>query len=282
MKMMWIKSLFISGYLSLAFVTLAWAGYQALQTSSPALLLLSLTALPICAFMGWLFLGNVPRTSANIPQLTLPTIVVSVAAAYQGVAEALPIVPVVAALLVVGALLYVFWYSRFGDRSQSELKLGEKLPQFELQYPDGTTFHSNDSQGQAGLFIFYRGNWCPLCMAQIKEVAAQYQQLELRGVKTYLISSQSHANSEDLAKRFAVSFNFMVDVDNAAAKALKIDAVGGTPAGLQGLGYDSDTVMPTVLMTDAEGKIIFLDQTDNYRVRPEPETFLQILDGKLA
>ena len=119
-------------------------------------------------------------------------------------------------------------------------------------------------------------------MAQIKEVAAQYQQLEQRGVKTYLISSQSHANSEDLAKRFAVSFNFMVDVDNAAAKALKIDAVGGTPAGLQGLGYDSDTVMPTVLMTDAEGKIIFLDQTDNYRVRPEPETFLQILDGKLA
>lgn len=282
MKMMWIKSLFISSYSALAFVILVYAGYQGWTMLSPALMLLSLAALPIVAFMGWLFLGDVPRTSANIPQLTLPTIVASVAAAYQGVTEALPIVPVVAALLVVGALLYVFWYSRFGDRSQSELKLGEALPEFELQYPDGTAFHSNDVQGRPGLFIFYRGNWCPLCMAQIKEVASQYQELEQRGVQTYLVSSQSHVNSKDLAQRFNVNFNFMVDVDNSAAKTLKIDAIGGTPAGFQGLGYDSDTVMPTVLMTDAEGKIIFLDQTDNYRVRPEPETFLQILDGKLA
>ena len=36
--------------------------------------------------------------------------------------------------------------------------------------------------------------------------------------------------------------------------------------------------MPTVVITDANGKIIFRDLTDNYRVRPEPETFLKILD----
>ena len=37
--------------------------------------------------------------------------------------------------------------------------------------------------------------------------------------------------------------------------------------------------MPTILITDAGGKLIFADLTDNYRVRPEPETFLKILDG---
>ena len=43
------------------------------------------------------------------------------------------------------------------------------------------------------------------------------------------------------------------------------------------LGYDPDTVLPTVIITDASGKIIFVDLTDNYRVRPEPETFIQVL-----
>ena len=37
------------------------------------------------------------------------------------------------------------------------------------------------------------------------------------------------------------------------------------------------TVMPTVVVTDANGTIVFSDQTDNYRVRPEPDVFLAIL-----
>ena len=43
------------------------------------------------------------------------------------------------------------------------------------------------------------------------------------------------------------------------------------------LGYESDTVFPTVLVLDALGVIRWVDQTDNYRVRPEPDTFLPVL-----
>ena len=279
MNSMWIKSFFISTYLTLAFGTLFGAAVQAWLTSSVAYTALGMTALPISIFMTWLFLGGVSRTSANLPGVIVPTVLAGAITGYLGLIgqQALPIV--VSAALVVGALLYVFWYSRFSGRQQSPLQQGKTLPDFQLQYPDGREFKSSDSFGKPGLFIFYRGNWCPLCMAQIKEVASQYQELEKRGVQTFLVSSQSHNNSEGLAKRFKVNFNFMVDVDNNAAKALKIDAIGGTPAGLQGLGYDSDTAMPTVVMTNAEGKVIFLDLTDNYRVRPEPETFLAVLDG---
>jgi len=53
----------------------------------------------------------------------------------------------------------------------------------------------------------------------------------------------------------------------------------GLPFGFQVLGYDSDTVMPTIIITDKNGKILFADLTDNYRVRPEPSTFLKVLDG---
>jgi hypothetical protein len=35
--------------------------------------------------------------------------------------------------------------------------------------------------------------------------------------------------------------------------------------------------MPTVIVTNASGTILFTDQTDNYRVRPEPDIYISIL-----
>lgn len=52
----------------------------------------------------------------------------------------------------------------------------------------------------------------------------------------------------------------------------------GLPLGFEVLGYEKDTVLPTLLITDAKGKIIYSDQTDNYRVRLEPDTFLSAVE----
>jgi len=68
----------------------------------------------------------------------------------------------------------------------------------------------------------------------------------------------------------------MVDELNQAASLLGIDAKHGTPKGMEVLGYDSDTILPTAILTDQNGTILFTDQTDNYRVRPEPDTFLRV------
>jgi hypothetical protein len=38
--------------------------------------------------------------------------------------------------------------------------------------------------------------------------------------------------------------------------------------------------MPTVIITDPDGTILFADETDNYRVRPEPGLFLEIVRGQ--
>jgi hypothetical protein len=57
---------------------------------------------------------------------------------------------------------------------------------------------------------------------------------------------------------------------------LNIFAKNGLPAGIQVLGYDSDTVMPTVILTDEKGKIIHSDLTSNYRVRPEPADLIKL------
>jgi len=155
--------------------------------------------------------------------------------------------------------------------------VGARLPELELY--DGQGQPVTPTDGKYALYMFVRGNWCPLCMAQVREIADQYRALEQRGVEVFLISPQPEANTLALAKRFKVPIRFCVDQDGRLARQLGIEHLGGTPFLMGALGYDADSVLPTVLITDPNRTIIFADLTDNYRVRPEPSTFLAALDA---
>lgn len=185
------------------------------------------------------------------------------------------------ALAAGGLLLYLgydLWYSKLPTRS-SRIEVGALLPAFRVQTPEGAPQSSEALAGSPALLLFFRGNWCPLCMAQIEEVARMYRELSERGVKLWLISPQPPGHSARLAERFDAPMDFYVDPGSEAAKALGIAHASGVPAGLQVLGYDGETVLPTVVITDREGKVVWKDETDNYRVRPEPETFLRVLEA---
>jgi len=225
-----------------------------------------------------LTLRPAPRTSENLPLLLFVTAVgVLVAGWEQFIVEASGWAPTIVAL-VAGAifLLYVFWYSRFGRFDSSSLMVGGKLPEFSLSDLAGNSFNSSSLAGSPAAIIFYRGNWCPLCMAQIREIADRYQDLAAMGIKVLLISPQSDDHSRELAERFAAPMTFLVDEGNQVAEQLGLAVRNGVPIGMPG-NYAPDSVMPTVVVTNANGTILFSDQTDNYRLRPEPDMFLAIL-----
>ena len=117
-------------------------------------------------------------------------------------------------------------------------------------------------------------------MAQIKELAQQYRQLVLSGIKIVLISPQPERITENLAKRFNVPFIFLADKGNKSAGMLGLNHKSGLPKGLELYGYNSDTVYPTVIVTNKTGKIIYLDETPSFRNRPEPKQYLNILLNK--
>jgi len=271
------KSIFISLYLTLMSVgslRAIWLMSDAVTRLQGSWILLAL--LPAVGFFAWVFTFNVARTGRASVVMWGPGVVALTGAAITGALNTEATFWIVGVGLV-GALVYIRWYSRFGGRNDSVLQVGAKLPPLNLNDEQGNPVNTAD-MGAPLLLLFYRGNWCPLCMAQIREVAARYQDLEKRGVQVLAISPQPETHSADLAKRFQVNIRFCVDRDNRVARQLGIFAKNGLPMGLQALGYDSDTVMPTVVMTDANGQILFADLTDNYRVRPEPDQFLAIFD----
>ncbi len=256
----------------------AWSAYQ--LVSRPPSLGWAGLALATWPFVLWIsrlmLLRDRARTSSSLPVLAACGALGAALALYDAFRQMyLSVSAVLASAAFVGFLFYDFWYSRLSRQPSVALAVGDVLPQFVLQTPAGKRVDSAAWRGHPTLLIFYRGNWCPLCMAQIREIAAQYTRLAAYGVKIILVSPQSHGQSAALAKRFEVPFEFLVDVDNAVARQLQIDAPDGVPAGMP--GFEVDTVMPTVVIAGIDGRILFCDQTDNYRVRPEPATFESIL-----
>ena len=271
-----LKSLFISGQITLAVGSVIVAVWLTAGGNlwAPALLL---PAVPLLVFLGWLFLGQPARTSANLPWVFWPTLAGTLLVLVLFVlGHACGLMTTLAVLNLIGVHLYIRWYSRYEQRAPV-VQLGEPLPPVSFTNLDGNVITPNSFAGQPVVLLFFRGNWCPLCMAQIREVAAEYQSLQEKGVRVALVSPQSHKQSAELAKQFSVQFDYLRDDDNQAAKVLGIIDAGGTPAGLEALGYDRDTVMPTVLILDGEGRLIYQHLTDNYRIRPEPSLFIQVL-----
>jgi peroxiredoxin len=219
------------------------------------------------------------RTSAHFPTLNVIALAGVGLAGYAAYdRHAGPAAPVLALAGWIGFMLYAYWYSSFGGRKPSaSLRVGFPLPAFTVKAADNRTVTSAEFVGKPAILIFFRGNWCPLCMAQIKELVGRYKDIEALGVRIALISPQPHVNTQDLAKKFGVAFDFLTDPGAKAARMLGINHSHGLPMGMQMLGYDSDTVLPTVIITDKDGKVMWTHETDNYRIRPEPDVYLEVL-----
>ena len=231
--------------------------------------------LPLVLFMSSLVLIKRARTGRN-QYLMLALAVIGTVISFIGFES--PASWYALFLGLIPSFVYIFWYSRFDRSAPTPIALGATLPSFELYDGDGNLVAP--TPGKHGLYMFIRGNWCPLCMAQVKEIASDYRELEARGVEIFLISRQPAANTRSLARRFDVPIRFCVDDEGELARRLGIEHIGGVPFLMDTLGYDSDSVLPTIVITDPSRKIIFVDLTDNYRVRPEPSTFLAALDAQ--
>ncbi len=273
-----VKSVFVMAFFALLTVvsiqavihlgggfSLGWLG--ALLASAPMLLVL-----------GLLMLGRkLPIDQARLTPVSLTTTSGALLAAFDWIFRAGSLAAAsMAGLCLAAYATYQFWYSRL-DRSASRIENGQPLPEFSALNLDGKPVYSRDLLGKPALLMFYRGNWCPFCVVQVKELAAAYRELGDRA-RIVLISPQPARKTRKLAVRFDVPFDFWVDTDSQAATVLGINHDQGLPAGMQALGYDSDTVLPTSIVLAADGTVLNVDETENYRDRAEPGFLARVLE----
>lgn len=229
---------------------------------------------PMLGFMIYLAKANVSSTSRYMPVQLISALAGSLLVLTNPAT-----IPALYALGVglCGVTLYVFWYSRLNRATSDALQIGKQLPAFTLKNTDGKDVGLQQLQGTPALLLFYRGNWCPLCVTQVRELAGQYQKMAERGVQVCLISPQNQEETIKLAKRFDAPMQFLIDEGTQLAQALNIVHHDVVPPGL-GVA-DPDSVYPTVVITDSDARIAWIDTSDNYRVRPDPAQYLPLIES---
>lgn len=275
-----LKSLFIGSFIMLTLAVsgyAAWVLYRGADTWAWVGVLP--TAAPFALLIGRIMMfQDLARTSGRLPWLSLLGAVGWGMAAWAGYRSGTDLAALgLATVDGLGVWLYTYWYSRNGRQGGQKIRVGALLPDFTVTDTDGRAVTSAQLTDKPAILLFYRGNWCPLCMAQIKELVGRYREISALGVRLALISPQPQDHTLALARKFGVDFDFLTDEGNAAARALGIEHPHGLPMGMQMLGYDSETVLPTLIITDPNGKVAWMDETDNYRVRPEPDVYLDLL-----
>ena len=186
------------------------------------------------------------------------------------------------ALLLVSSVCLIRLSLEFfvGSRLSTQKIVQTRLPDTKLESSRGQV-SVRDVLRSHSLFVFFRGTWCGYCMAQIKEIHLQQQKFRELGIQIYLVSNQSLDHLQKTEGLYPESFTLLSDTSLELAKQLNLVHKNGTVLPARGT-QSADTIFPTVLLTNSEGEIIEVFQTENYQVRPDPAKYLKRFKHFLA
>ncbi len=173
----------------------------------------------------------------------------------------------------------LFWLKLvvFGGRPLPEvLQVGQPLPDFEAVDERGARMRASELKGTPVAMLFVRGNWCPFCSKQVKNLTAYYRDIVDIGAKLIFVTPKPLETTRRVAEFFNVEFDFWLDEDHAVAKRLGLLIEAGVPSSYQD-EYGEDTLWPVAIVVDKEGVIRYAKMSKRISDRPDPRELLSEL-----
>ena len=169
------------------------------------------------------------------------------------------------------------------------LPVGSQAPEFELTDAHSRLTRSTDLLMRGPLIIiFFRGRWCPYCIATLESWQRVYPEVHRYGASRVAVSPQTLKQSSLMADQYKLSFPVLSDPGNKLAKQFRV--AYQLLADLQELnrrifvnlefinGHKSwELPMPATFLISYEGKILFAEACADYTRRTEPNHVLNVL-----
>lgn len=188
---------------------------------------------------------------------------------------------IVIGVLAATLLLGLAWLKTRGQRpTPPQLQPGSPLPDFGAVDEDGNPVRSTALRGAPAVILFVRGNWCPFCNAQVKELTQHYRDITDIGARLILITPKPLETTRRVAAFFEVEFDFWLDENLSITRQLDLLQEGGVPQSYDE-EYGRDTIWPTTLVVDAAGVIRYSELSRHISDRPDPKVLLRELRSTL-
>lgn len=173
--------------------------------------------------------------------------------------------------------------------AQRILSAGALAPDFELLDANGKLVRSPDLRVHGRFVVsFYRGRWCPYCIAQLEALQRIWPQITATGASLVAISPQTQRQTSFAAEQHHLKFPLLCDAGNRVAK--KFGLVYAVPEELKQQYQRSfvnlpfcngdqswELPLPATYVIEPDGKIVFAEAHADHTRRMEPEDLLTVL-----
>jgi peroxiredoxin len=148
--------------------------------------------------------------------------------------------------------------------------VGALAPDFVTTDADGHEFRLSEQAGAPILLKFYRGYWCPYCVAELAQLDGVAKDLAALGVKLVAISSDRVDELQSFKQKHAWAITLLADPSLAVHRLYNVQHRSFAPK----RGPFRETAIPTTVLIDAEGRVVWLRQAADFRVRPQADIVL--------
>jgi peroxiredoxin len=169
-------------------------------------------------------------------------------------------------------------------KMQKTFLIGETIPKATLQDSEGKQVELGRLLiNKPTVLVFYRGGWCPYCNVQLSGLVKIEKDILDLGYQMIAISPDDYRNLQTTESKESINYTLLSDPD---AKFIQQMGIGfKTPLMLKGFiatkgqkGETSEIMpVPTVMIVNEKGKILFEYLNPNYKERISGEMLLAVL-----
>ena len=185
----------------------------------------------------------------------------------------------IAVLAIIPSSLFLLATFTSGLPNQpSTVSVGEVAPEFRATDSHGRQLHLSNFRGRPVLLKFYRGYWCPYCVAELEQLNRYASEFNALGVKLLAVSSDRVDELRMFEGKHDWAIKLLVDPDLVVHRRYNVQHRNFAPK----RGPFREIAIPTTILIDADGRVLLLERTPDFRVRPQADMILAKTRALLA
>ncbi|EPR71820.1 peroxiredoxin-like family protein [Cyclobacterium qasimii] len=167
------------------------------------------------------------------------------------------------------------------------LKVGDRAPDFVLPNAFGNMISLSDCLKSGPVILkFYRGEWCPICNLDLREIQQYVDQFNGFNTKVIAISPQKPDDALTITQKNELGFEVLSDSDQEVIKAYNLQFDPGKDyhqrRDLSALNGDGSITLPVpaTFVIGKDFRVIASHVEANYTERMTPVEILKVLTNK--
>jgi peroxiredoxin len=185
-----------------------------------------------------------------------------------------------AGLALVGGLAFLALYAASGQQTRpAAVAVGDRVLDFAATDDSGQPFDLAGLRGRPFLLKFFRGHWCPYCVAELRRWEEMRPVLDAHGIAVVTVCADradqirqgraKHGLQAVMVPDPTLAITDRYGLRNPRNFALKSGVIVPLP-------------IPTTILVGADGIVRWIDQSADYMHRSEPERILAAIHAMLA